>query len=367
MIDVNKLLQLDYLKKFNSELDILIKQEENKKIGEFELDVLLSMDRDKIVSIFNEYGIKCENILEKLDSLFLDEKWEFFDLFEDDLEYSMNQRQLLDEKVKIEVLELNKKVEANNERINIAISKLKEKKQLIGLIINFIETISLIKGEDINELKRILEKLVRKICVYEKDCKSITINLACKYLGNEVINYLPKVRDYGISNVLAYTMMGGQITHVEVAKYKGSGKLTITGNSGDILKESARVVLTYLTSEYEIESQNFDVHVHFINAAQKKDGPSAGVSIAVAMLSLFQKRVIDGDIAFTGEITLKGDIMPIGGLKDKLIAAAAVGIKSVFIPKANELDLADVPVTIFDQMAVNLVSNFSEIYDVLFR
>ena len=223
------------------------------------------------------------------------------------------------------------------------------------------------KEPGVRELKRILEKLVRKICVYEKDCKSITINLACKYLGNEVINYLPKVRDYGISNVLAYTMMGGQITHVEVAKYKGSGKLTITGNSGDILKESARVVLTYLTSEYEIESQNFDVHVHFINAAQKKDGPSAGVSIAVAMLSLFQKRVIDGDIAFTGEITLKGDIMPIGGLKDKLIAAAAVGIKSVFIPKANELDLADVPVTIFDQMAVNLVSNFSEIYDVLFR
>ena len=156
MIDVNKLLQLDYLKKFNSELDILIKQEENKKIGEFELDVLLSMDRDKIVSIFNEYGIKCENILEKLDSLFLDEKWEFFDLFEDDLEYSMNQRQLLDEKVKIEVLELNKKVEANNERINIAISKLKEKKQLIGLIINFIETSSLIKGEDINELKELI-------------------------------------------------------------------------------------------------------------------------------------------------------------------------------------------------------------------
>ncbi|MBQ6841219.1 MAG: endopeptidase La [Bacilli bacterium] len=223
------------------------------------------------------------------------------------------------------------------------------------------------KEPGVRELKRILEKLVRKICVYEKDCKSITMNLACKYLGNEITNYLPKVRDYGIANVLAYTMMGGQITHVEVAKYKGSGKLKVTGNSGDILTESAEVVLTYLTSEYEIESQDYDVHVHFISAAQKKDGPSAGVSIAVAMLSLFQKRVIDGDIAFTGEITLKGDIMPIGGLKEKLVAAATAGVKTVFIPKANELDLADVPVTIFDQMAVNLVSNFSEIYDVLFR
>lgn len=223
------------------------------------------------------------------------------------------------------------------------------------------------KEPGVRELKRVLEKLVRKICVYEKECKSITVNLACKYLGNEVNNYLPKVRDYGIANVLAYTMMGGQITHVEVAKFKGTGKLTVTGNSGDILKESASVVLTYLTSEYEIESQDYDVHVHFISAAQKKDGPSAGVSIAVAMLSLFQKRIIDGDVAFTGEITLKGDIMPIGGLKEKLVAAASAGVKRIFIPKANELDLADVPVAIFDQMSVNLVSNFSEIYDVLFR
>lgn len=223
------------------------------------------------------------------------------------------------------------------------------------------------KEPGVRELKRLLEKLVRKIVVYEKDVKSITINLACKYLGNEVCEYLPKIRDYGISNVLAYTIMGGQTTHVEVAKYKGSGKLTITGNPGNILKESASVVLTYLTSEYEIETKNYDVHVHFVNASQKKDGPSAGVSIAVAMLSLFQKRLIDGEVGFTGEITLKGDIMPVGGLKEKLLAASSAGLKKVFVPRANELDLTDIPVTIFDQMEVHLVSNFSEIYDVLFR
>ena len=96
------------------------------------------------------------------------------------------------------------------------------------------------KEPGVRELKRLLEKLVRKIIVYEKDVKSITINLACKYLGNEICTYLPKIRDYGISNVLAYTIMGGMTTHVEVSKNKGSGKLTITGNSGDILKESAR-------------------------------------------------------------------------------------------------------------------------------
>ena len=223
------------------------------------------------------------------------------------------------------------------------------------------------KEPGVRELKRILEKLVRKIFVYEKDTKSITITLANKYLGKEITNYLPKIRDYGIANTLAYTTLGGQISHVEVSKYKGTGKLSITGNTGDILKESAKVVRSYLASEYEIDAQEYDIHIHFMSASQKKDGPSAGVSIAVAMLSLFQKRVIAGENAFTGEITLKGDILPVGGLKEKLTAAASEGIKTIFIPKANEMDLINIPEHVFDQMAVKLVSNFSEIYDVLFR
>lgn len=223
------------------------------------------------------------------------------------------------------------------------------------------------KEPGVRELKRLLEKLVRKICVYDKEVKSITISLVSKYLGTEQVPYLPKIRDYGISNILAYTTMGGQISHVEVAKYKGTGKLKITGNSGEILKESASVVLSYLTSNFELDTKDYDVHVHFITAAQRKDGPSAGVSIAVAMLSVFYKKVISGEYAFTGEITLKGDIMPVGGLKEKLVAAATAGITTVFIPKGNELDLVDVPANIFDKIAIKMVSNFSEIYDVVFR
>ncbi len=223
------------------------------------------------------------------------------------------------------------------------------------------------KEAGVRELKRILEKLVRKVTVYEKDYKSITSSLANKYLGKTIDEYLPKIRDYGITNTLAYTSVGGLISHVEVAKHKGSGKISITGSAGDVLKESAEVAQGYIASAYDINVNDYDINIHFINGAQKKDGPSAGVSITVAMLSCYLNRVVDGDIAFTGEITLKGDILPIGGLKEKLIEASLKGIKTVFIPRANELDLTDVPMNVFNDIDLKLVSNFSEIYDVLFR
>ena len=223
------------------------------------------------------------------------------------------------------------------------------------------------KEPGVRELKRVLEKLVRKIYVYEEGMKSITINLANKYLGKEIVNYLPKIRNYGIANTLAYTTLGGLTSHVEVSKVAGIGKLTITGNTGDILKESVEVVKGFLASEYEIDTNSFDIHVHFLSASQKKDGPSAGVSIAVAMISLFEKRLVDGDVAFTGEMTLKGEILPVGGLKEKLIACANEGIKTVFIPRANEMDLIDIPENVFDLVSIKLVSDFTEIYDALFR
>ncbi len=223
------------------------------------------------------------------------------------------------------------------------------------------------KEAGVRELKRILEKLVRKVTVYEKDYKSITTSLAAKYLGKPLEEYLPKIRDYGITNTLAYTTVGGLISHVEVAKHKGNGKITITGSAGDVLQESAKVAQGYIACNYDINVNDYDLNIHFISTAQKKDGPSAGLSITTAMLSCYLNRVIDGNIAFTGEITLKGDILPIGGLKEKLIEASIKGIKVVYIPRANELDLADVPMNVFDDIDLRLVSNFSEIYDVLFR
>lgn len=223
------------------------------------------------------------------------------------------------------------------------------------------------KEPGVRELKRCLERLVRKVTVYEKDAKSLTINHVTKYL--DLINNmeLSKIRDYGITNTLAYTSNGGCVSHVEVSRVKGSGKLEITGNAGDILKESAKVVLSFLGSSYDCDYLNYNLHVHFIESALKKDGPSAGLPIAVAIYSLFERKVIPNDIAFTGELTLKGDVLPVGGIKEKLISAETSGIKKVYIPKGNELDLKDVPPEIFNELNVKLVSNFSEIYDDLFR
>ena len=219
------------------------------------------------------------------------------------------------------------------------------------------------KEPGVRELRRILDKLIRKVLVYEKDVKLITSKLVKKYLDNEVLSYLPEIKDAGVVNILAYTTMGGQISHVEVVRHKGEGKITITGQAGDVLKESIMVCSSYLESHYGYDISKNDIHVHFLSSSQKKDGPSAGIAIAVAILSLFEKKVIPNEVAFTGELNLKGDILPIGGLKEKLNAAYFAGIKCVYVPKANEIDLKSVPASILNTVNVKLVSNFSEIYE----
>ena len=223
------------------------------------------------------------------------------------------------------------------------------------------------KESGVRNLKRILEKLIRKIIINEKELKTITTSIVSKYLGKEIITYLPKIRDYGICNTLAYTTLGGVLSHVEVAKFNGKGDIYVTGSAGDVLKESAYVVRSFLASSYDLDISGDDIHIHFMDASSKKDGPSGGVSIAVAMLSLYEKRLIDGDIAFTGEITLKGDILPVGHLKEKLEVAFSEGIKTVYIPRSNETDLLDLPSYLFENLDIRIVSSFSEIYDALFH
>ena len=193
-------------------------------------------------------------------------------------------------------------------------SELRIGKETISYIVN-----NYTKEPGVRELKRLLEKLVRKIETYEKNSKSITINLVDKYLSEKSTNYLPQIRDYGITNMLAYTTSGGQVSHVEVVKYRGTGKVIITGGAGEILKESIEVLISYLTSYYDYDFKNCDIHIHFLNFAQKKDGPSAGCAIACAVLSALMKKIVSDKVAFTGELSLKGDILPVGGLKEKII------------------------------------------------
>ena len=223
------------------------------------------------------------------------------------------------------------------------------------------------KEPGVRELKRLLEKLIRKVIVNEPNDKSITILHVNKYLDNRNINYLPEITTSGIANILAYTTVGGRLSHIEVVKYKGTGKVTITGCAGEILKDSINVVISYLANNYNIDLKNQDLHFHFLESYVKKDGPSAGVSIAVALMSLIKNKKISSQIAFTGELSLKGDILPVGGLKEKVVVATTEGITKVFVPSANAFEVANISENITNNIEIVLVSNFTEIYDALFK
>ena len=241
-------------------------------------------------------------------------------------------------------------------------SDLKVSKEVLEYVI-----LNYTKEPGVRELKRVLDRLIRKVMVYEKDVKNITILHVNKYLENKEYNYLPEVSSCGIVNSLAYTTMGGRLSHIEVTKYKGTGKIIITGGAQEVLKESVQVVISYLISNYNTDLKTQDIHIHFMETALKKDGPSAGVSIAVAILSLINKKKIPSSIAFTGELSLKGDILPIGGLKEKITSAVEMGINKIYVPSANSGEVQNLMSEILDNIEIIMVNNFSQIYDGLFK
>lgn len=209
---------------------------------------------------------------------------------------------------------------------------------------------------------RVLERLLGKLCrksamqLVTSDVKRVNItekNLP-DYLGT--VRYTPSVHithdEIGIVNGLAWTEVGGEILEVEVNVMEGSGKLELTGNLGTVMQESAKAALSCLRSRTESLHlvrdfyKTRDIHIHFPEAATPKDGPSAGVAITTAMLSALTNRKVRGDVAMTGEVTLRGRVLPIGGLKEKTMAALRNGIKTVIIPKENEKDLAEIDQTV---------------------
>ena len=209
---------------------------------------------------------------------------------------------------------------------------------------------------------RVLERLLGKLCrksamqLVTSDVKRVNItekNLP-DYLGT--VRYTPSVHithdEIGIVNGLAWTEVGGEILEVEVNVMEGSGKLELTGNLGTVMQESAKAAFSCLRSRTEslhLDRDFYktrDIHIHFPEAATPKDGPSAGVAITTAMLSALTNRKVRGDVAMTGEVTLRGRVLPIGGLKEKTMAALRNGIKTVIIPKENEKDLAEIDQTV---------------------
>lgn len=240
-------------------------------------------------------------------------------------------------------------------------NKLKFSDELLYFIIN-----NYTEEAGVRDLERVLSSLARKITI--NNVKVLNEERVVRLLGNpKYTSNLVMEEENGVVNTLAVSNSGGTLSKVEVVTCKGNDKLTITGNAGNILKESISVVLTMLKLKYKYSFHNEDIHVHFLDASSKKDGPSAGIALSVALCSLKENKKVPSDVAFTGEVSLNGSILKIGGLKEKLIAAYNKNIKVVYMPKSNSEDLENVPKLILDNMEVIPVSNFNEVYTKLFK
>jgi len=228
------------------------------------------------------------------------------------------------------------------------------------------------------ELYRLLASIFRKVVVdnlkNKKEKFIIDDKELSKYLGIEKYNSnINSVNNsYGVVNALAYTPYGGEILKVSSVCFKGEKDIIVTGHLGEVMRESVSVALSYLKSNYQLfnidyKKFNNDFHIHFESGAIPKDGPSAGVTIITSLISFLTERVVDNSISMTGEVTLRGDILPIGGLKEKLIAALINNITKVYIPKSNLKDLEEIDVEILNKLKIIPVDNYKEIYDDLFN
>lgn len=230
----------------------------------------------------------------------------------------------------------------------------------------------------VRSLERTIGKLCRKatreIFKDSEAAVKVTKTNLKTYLGNP--KYSPEKKndhaEVGIVRGLAWTSVGGVTLEVEVNVLPGKGELVLTGKLGDVMKESAQAALSYVRSiseGYGIDADFYtkhDIHIHIPEGAVPKDGPSAGITMATAMLSAITDRAVRADVAMTGEITLRGRVLPIGGLKEKLLAAKVIGIKTVCIPKDNEKDLEEISKEITDGMEIVPVEKFSQVEKIAF-
>ena len=229
------------------------------------------------------------------------------------------------------------------------------------------------KEGGVRNLERTIGQICRKTArlIMEEDKKKVTVtskNLS-DFLGKEHFNYLManKKDEIGISRGLAWTQVGGDTLQIEVNVMPGKGELMLTGQLGDVMKESAQAGITYIrsiASDYKVGPEFFqenDIHVHIPEGAVPKDGPSAGITMATAILSAIIKKPVRADLAMTGEITLRGRVLPIGGLKEKLLAAKYAKIKEVLVPAENKPDIQELDKEITDGLTITFVSSMKEV------
>jgi len=242
---------------------------------------------------------------------------------------------------------------------------------MLGLIQNYTREAG-VRNLD-REIASICRKIARKV-VQEGDHISLEVrreNLN-DYLGVDKFRKTDSrgENEVGLATGLAWTEFGGEVLSTETTLMEGKGRLTLTGKLGEVMQESARAAMSYVRSRSQMLGipvelhRNFDMHVHVPEGAIPKDGPSAGITIATALVSSLTKIPVRSDVAMTGEITLRGKVLPIGGMKEKLLAAHRAGIKVVVLPKDNEKDLADVPQNIQEHFSMHFVETMDEVLKI---
>ena len=231
----------------------------------------------------------------------------------------------------------------------------------------------------VRNLIRALDKIARKLVVLKlknklTDTNIVTIKQIKKLLGTPIFD--PDKQDekpqIGAVTAIAYTQYGGSTMSIEATKIPGKGHLKLTGQLADVMSESANIALTYVKSNakkfgIKTDFSKIDIHIHAAAGAIPKDGPSAGVTFATAIISMLKNEAVSQTVAMTGELTLRGYVLPIGGLKEKSLAALRMGIKTIFIPKANEKNLKDFKSEIKNKIQYYPVDNYIHIYNRLFK
>jgi ATP-dependent Lon protease len=224
------------------------------------------------------------------------------------------------------------------------------------------------------EIAQICRKVAKKIASGKTEKTIISKNNLSEYLGPE--KYYSEIADRtsepGIATGLAWTPFGGDILFVECTKVKGEKGLVLTGQMGEVMKESAQAALTYVRAKCQklginqkkLENEQF--HIHVPAAAIPKDGPSAGITMVIALISLLKNRRIRRKIAMTGEITLRGKVLPIGGVKEKLLAARRAGIKEIILPNKNEKDLIELQLFVKKDLKIHLVDTIDNAVEIIF-
>ena len=225
------------------------------------------------------------------------------------------------------------------------------------------------------EIARVLRKVAVSVIKKGKSSKkkwAISPEEITEFLGPQ--KHFPEIAERahrsGVAVGLVVTRVGGDIVFIEASKMKGTGKLILTGQLGDVMKESAQAALSYIRSQADelgidaaILEEN-DIHIHVPAGAIPKDGPSAGVTIASALVSLLTDTPLISELAMTGEITLRGKVLPVGGVRDKVLAAHRAEVKTVVLPKRNESDILDVPDNVRDEIEFHFVEIIDEVFDI---